>query len=155
MPLGSSSSLWICYPWSSEVPELTQKAHLVLIGITSRNMSRLFQSQLGSGSTWWKAQANVPWWNQKFGEWLQRHLNGSPQSQVRPRKAYKLWLSIITADSVLILGVEPCSATCATLPRFPVSRRTFYPVYPTDVGYLCFHVALCLSSQAMWISEHW
>lgn len=87
-------------------------------------------------------------------EQLQRHPNGSPQSQIRPGEADKLWLSIVTADPVLALRVGPCSTTCTTVPKISISQRTFYPAYPRDVGYLCFHVALCPSSQAMRISKH-
>lgn len=94
----------------------SEKAHLVLIGIMSRNISRLFQSHPESG----RAQADVPWWSQKFLIWLQMHQNGCPQSYLRLRKAYNLWLSMDSAGEwSLVVQSTPHS------PEFPCPRGLF------------------------------
>lgn len=156
MPLGSLSSLQICYPWSLELPELTL-GRPILSGeeLWVGMCLDCFRVSLGLEGHCEEPKPTCLDGARSFGEQLQRHLSGSPQSYIRPSKACKLWLSIVTADPVLVLRVEPCSRTCTTLPKISISQKTFYPVYPTDVGYLCFQVALCLSSQAMWISKHW
>ena len=133
----------------------SEKAHLVLIGIMSRNMSRLFQSHLESG----RAQADVPWWSQKFCVWLQMHQNGCPRSYLRLRKVYKLWFSMDSADPLLVLWMEAvqCNLQCNShhTPQNSHLPEELLCCVPTDVACLCFHAARSLSSQAMWISEHW
>ena len=65
-----------CFGQVLQVPKLTlkfsgtrvdsEKGHLVLIGIVSRICLNCYRVIPGSGSTWWKAQVNVPWWSLKF-----------------------------------------------------------------------------------------